>query len=489
MKPPARAAAVRGDDYQYAIGWKEAARALAEPHITSISIEDTGAGSFDDVAVRATGSRADRYIQVKSSNAGKVSIDEDWLTTPATAKGASPLQHFYGTWTQLQARLQAEGRPFVLTLLTNRGFDNTHALLGPGRDNYDSRIRVEEVGRASAASATGQARDAWAAHLGVDVEQLLRFLAVVRWEQAGAESSWRDDAKALMRLAGLRDDDEAVEVGISIIRDLVKTGAGPQTPNQLRILVQQRNLLASEAQVILAVHAIDRPASPDAAHVTLDWVDQFPGPDSWSRYHPTDPTAWTSTFSAALADARTSLELYRARHAQITGAMRLSTFFAVGQELADVRGWVLSLTQRGQTWTTSAPAQAGTAAAVLSDRMLDQGEGLAVAIALSNDLTEDVMDYIQEVRLPVRRVLILGPDAAVAPGPQAVPSNEWLTGWARSARDVVRRASRRMDRVHLFMSAPAAAALLLGHQWNAVPAPTTVYDYDRTHYFPTYLVR
>jgi hypothetical protein len=489
VKPSARAAAVRGDDYQYAIGWKEAARALAEPHITSISIEDAGAGSFDDVAVRGSGPRPDRYLQVKSSNAGKVSIDEDWLTTPATAKGLSPLQHFHRTWTQLQAQLLAERRPFELTLLTNRGFDNTHPLLGAGRDNYHGQVRTEEVRRAGSTSLMGQARDAWAAHLGVDVEELLNFLAVVRWEQAGAESSWRDDAKALMRLAGLRDDDEAVEIGIAMVRELVKTGAGPQTPDQLRVAVRDRNLLASEARVILAVHAIDRPASPDVAHVTLDWVDQFPGPDAWSRYHPSDPAAWTDTFPSDLARARTSLELYRARHAFITGAMRLSTFFAVGRELADVRRWVLSLDQHGRTWTTGASAQADVTPSILLDEEVDQGEGLAVALALSNDLAEDVVDFIREETLPVRRVLALSPGAGVDPGPQAVPSDAWLMGWTRNVRDTVRRASRPADRVHLFMSAPAAAALMLGHQWNAMPAPTTVYDFDKRRYYPTYHLR
>ena len=81
-------------------------------------------------------------------------------------------------------------------------------------------------------------------------------------------------------------------------------------------------------------------------------------------------------------------------------------------------------------------------------------------------------------------VIVLGPDGA--PGQTAVPSNGWLTAWTRSARDTIRLAARRADRVHLFMSAPASAALLLGHAWNTVPAATTAYDFDRRDYFPTF---
>ena len=482
MKPPARAAAVRGDDYQYAVAWVHACNTLSDPGIASVSIEDAGAGHFDDVAVRRNDDRPDRFFQVKSSNAGDVAIDEAWLTKPATERGRSPLQHFYRTSQDLTAR----GRPFELTLLTNRAFDNDHALLGAARDNYDCRIRVDEVRQAGARSKVGKARDAWVEHLDIDLDDLLTFLSVVRWEQAGAEETWRETAKPMMKLAGLRNDDEAVEIGIAIIRELVKSGGGPQTPDQLRRAVDNNNLLASSAELILAVHAIDRPKSPDMAHVTIDWVDQFTGMDAWSRYRAADPAAWTSTFPADLTRARTSLEVYRARRVLVTGALRLSTHFAVGYELADVRRWVLAVDQRGTIWTTDADPSPHLVASVLLEKPIGQGKDLAVAIALSNDLTDDVCTYIEEQQLPIATILTLGPDAV--PGATAVPSNAWLTAWVRSARDTISRAARRAERVHLFMNAPASAALMLGHQWNTVPAPTTVYDFDRRDYFPTFHV-
>lgn len=479
-RPPARAAAVRGDNYQYAIGWDYACRALTDPGIASISIEDAGAGQFDDLAVRRTDAHSDEYFQVKSSNFGNKAVTDDWLTTAVSDAGHSPLQHFHRTW----RALSAAGRPFRLTLLTNRGFDYEHAILGGLRDNYDSVISVDRLRAAGPNSAVGKTRKAWATHLGVDTDELLSFLAVVQWQQSGPEATWRDNAKPRMELAGLRNDDGAVEIGIAIIRELVMRGTGPQTPDDLRRLVDQRDLLATTAQLTLAVHAIDRPASPHSANVTLDWVDRYTGDDPWRRHHTADPTDWTVRFPADLKQARTSLEVFRARRAFVTGAMRLGAHFAVGNELADVRHWVLAVDQRGQTWTTDAAPEPDVVATVLAEEAIGAGTEVAVGIALTNDVTADVVHYVKDEQLPVQTVLVLGPDGA--PGPAAVPSNGWLTAWTRSARDQVRRAAKHADRVHLFMSAPASAALLLGHAWNAVPAPTTVYEFDGRDYFPTF---
>lgn len=482
MSTPARGAAVRGDNYQYALGWLHAADALTDRGVEVVSIEDASAGQFDDLVVRRRDDMPDRYYQVKSSNSGNVTIDEDWLTTPATVAGRSALQHFHATW----RTVSAVGRPFVLTLITNRGFDATHPLLGQLRDNYSARIRVDELREKGPRSAAGKARGAWSAHLGVDDDELLEFLTVVRWEQAGPEASWRDHAKRAMRLAGLRDDDEAVEVGIAIVREWVMTGAGPQAPDDIRRIVDARNLLADSAELTLVVNGIDRPSSADRANVTIDWVDRFGDDQAARRYQVSDTRDWTDRFPTDLNRARTSLEAYRARRVLVTGAMRQAMHFAVGHTLADVRRWVLAVNQRGQIWSTDAPPQDDVHARVVDRRRLDRGDDLAIAVALANDISDAVCAYVEGQGLPVGTVLTLGPDGPS--GGASVTSNEWLTAWVRSARDIIRSETNAASRLHLFLSAPASAALMLGHQWNTLPAPTTVYEFDLQTYFPTFHV-
>lgn len=475
----ARSAAVRGDQYQYALAWRYACDALTDPGVKSISIEDPSGGHFDDVVVRRRDSLPDRYFQVKSSNSGSGVVSENWLMTSATPAGRSPLQHFYATW----QNLSGGARPFALTLYTNRGIEGSDPILGALRDNKDAGIRVADLRSATSGSAPGRARSRWFEHLGCTEGELYAFLDDVRWVQAGPEAGLREDAVAPMRLAGLRHDDEAVELGIAYIRELVTDAIGSRTRDQLRDDLAARNMFAGDAELVLAVNAIDRPSSPSHAHACLDWVDRFDGTEARVRHHPVDADDWNGLFRTDLQQMRVQLEAYPTRRACVSGAMRLATHFAVGFELPDVRRWVLSVDQRGTTWSTD--VQPSNSAVVrLSEVSIEQGNDVAVAVALSNDISDDVLEYVRASRLPVSNVLILKPEDG--PGLSSVPDASWLAGWVQSARDQVRRPARRATGVHLFMSTPAAAAVFLGHRWNTVPGPLTVYDFDGREYFPTF---
>lgn len=257
MNLPPRAAAVRGDDYQHAIGWHWACRALNEPDIVSVSIEDAHGGHFDDVVIRRA-QDPDIYIQSKSSNYGNVVVNTAWLTTKDKPNGRSPLQHFHATW----RALREAGKPFELILLTNRGFDHTDALLGGLRDLISEKIDSGKVRAAGARSAIGKTRSVWLDNLDVDIDELADFLGDVEWKSGGSERDWDQNAKPLMRLAGLRNDDEAVTIGKAIVRSWVTNGAGAQSRQDVQRQVAERQLLARTGTLVLAVHAIDRNPMP-----------------------------------------------------------------------------------------------------------------------------------------------------------------------------------------------------------------------------------
>jgi hypothetical protein len=143
-----------------------------------------------------------------------------------------------------------------------------------------------------------------------------------------------------------------------------------------------------------------------------------------------------------------------------------------------VRRWVLDVPQRDEAWTTEAAPQSGVIPHVLARRRVSEGPDVAVAVALANDITDAVASYISAALPHVGELVVLGPEGD--PGGSAVPSNAWLTAWVRAARNEIRRTAASARRIHLFLSGPASAALLLGHQWNTLPAPTTVYEYERT---------
>jgi hypothetical protein len=477
MSLPPRAAAVRGDDYQYAVGWTTACEALCTPDIQSVSIEDAAGGHFDDIVTRRL-SAPDTFIQVKSSNSGNVIIDSTWLLTPAAPKGRSPLQHFHATW----ASLTAAGRPFELILITNRGFDHEDPILGGMRDLITNRIRVDDLQVQSPRSKAGKERQEWATHLGVTEQELLIFLAQVTWRHADAEPHWDERARLLMHKAGLRTDDEAITVGKALIRSWVTTGSGPQTRDDIRRQVAERNLLAKSGTLTLAVHAIDRQAAADPANVELDFIALFDGDKPFARRQLKDPSDWQQVIVPELARAARTLEAYGPRRVHVTGSMRLPLWFAVGRELSDVRQWTLSLDQHGHEWHTS-PAEA-TTPRTLAEVQIGQGTDLAIAAALTHDPTTDIEAYLHEASIPVGVLLSLGPEGD--PGYQSVPNGQWAAGWARAARDQARSAARMHGarRIHLFMAAPQAIALMLGHHWNLTP-PTTLYEHRPPGYFPS----
>lgn len=225
MTLPARAAPLRGDDYQHAIGWLWACRMLeGAAEIASVSVEDAGSKAFDDVVVRRIRG-ADIYIQAKSSNYGNKIVDTDWLLTPDAPTGRSPLQHFHDTY----VKLTAEDGDFSLELWTNRGFDHTNPLLGGLRDQKHDKIDTSQMLAKGPRSAVGKERRLWAAHLDVSANDLAVFLDVVRWKHTASELDIRKQAKPLMKLAGLRSDDRAVILGVYMIRGWVTDGLGPQS--------------------------------------------------------------------------------------------------------------------------------------------------------------------------------------------------------------------------------------------------------------------
>lgn len=477
MNLPARAAAIRGDTFQHALGWWRACVALRDEDVVSVSIEDPSSGAFDDVVVRRT-SGSTEYWQAKSSNSGSVVIDETWLCTPSTAAGKSPLKHFYDTW----QRLATEGQPLELTLASNRAFDHNSKILGL-RDLLTERIVRDGLLAGGSRSDLGKERKRWAAHLQVSEEQLADFLSQLRLYSV-SEPALRDLAKGEMAQVGLRPDDEAVTLGIAMVAGWVMRGDGSQSRSAIREQVAAANLLARPGVLQFRVHAIDRSPWADPATVELDIVDWYDGDDPRQRYR-LQNHGWNDDVLPELKRRVRDLEQFGPKRVLVSGNMRLPLWFSVGFLLPDIRGWVVSTTQRETEWASSdAPTTPPTVVADSSP--VAAGTDLAVAINLTADITHPVEHYLTASGLPVPALLTL--TTSSGPGHQSIPDGAFAAGWARGARDRIAAAVRehRATQVHLFFAAPAGAALLLGHSWNTLP-PTTLYEYvpAEAAYYPT----
>jgi hypothetical protein len=470
--PPARAAVLHGDDYQHIIGLYHALKVVVETDFDSVSIEDADGGAFDDVVVRPTATSAvpAKYIQVKTGMYNNVVIDSDWLTKTRTPRGKSPLQHFYKTWSDRVA----DGSPFELEMFSNKNYDHNDPVLE--LISHQSRcVPRPKLDQLASGSRGGQQLTEWAEHLGIGLEELKVFLTAVKFRHGEEEGSWVERCGPLMRLAHMRGDLPAVIVAHTMVRDWVKVGVGRRTAEEILTDLAEFGLVARDGEVVLAVHGIDRVLLPFRPNAEVDFVDLYEGDTPFERRCLREAADWEGVVLPQLEQAKRTLLGFDTKRVRVAAAMRLPMYFAVGRTFSDVGHWTLSCRQRGIEWSTTVKREAAEVH-VRRTEDIDAGDDLAVVVALTLDPTDDVLGYIKAAGLPVGRLMTL----TVEKGPEddSVPGPGWAARWVRRARDEVRAACKQLGsgHVHLFMAAPAGAAMIMGHHWNMVPS-TTVYDH------------
>ena len=478
----ASGARIQGDDYQHLYAWWQALRLLTpRTDVTRIEVEALSAGNVDDVVVRRT-SGPDEYTQVKYSVDASKPVSSEWFTTRGPGAGSkSPLERFMASWHLLKSK----GTAPDLLLFTNRVLDPTDPVL---------KLRCGTTGTLGQRLATERPRSAarkaiaeWVNHAGVPEEELLELLC--RLGLKTDQGPWSDlvnVASDRMGYAGLRTSDTDVEIGVAVIRAMVKSGKRTLNRNELCAEIERRGLSGDNSYSTLVVEAIDRAPWSDAGQVRLDWVDLFVGDEPRARRQLRDPNNWNGRLRPDLIAAAKALKATGNDRVMVRGYMRLALWFMCGVELPDIRQHQVACKQKGQLWSSEIPPTAFKLADTVVD--LSQGPDLAVGLSVTNGITADVVSYCKQVNLPVARYVDLSPQGGV--GPLSLPDAGAAIGWAHATRDSIRAAVRDSGarRVHLFMSAPAGAALLLGHIWNRV-GTTIVYEdlspgYVSTFEFP-----
>lgn len=465
----ASGARIQGDDYQHLYAWWQALRLLTpRTDVTQIDVEALSAGNVDDVVVRRA-SGPDEYTQVKYSVDASKPVSSEWFTTRGSGAGSkSPLERFMASWHQLKSK----GTLPDLLLFTNRVLDPTDPILmlrSGATGTLGQRLAAE-----GPRSAARRALAEWVKHTGVTELELMGLL--LRMGLKTDQGSWSDlvtVASDRMGYAGLRAADTDVEVGIAVIRAMVKSGKRTLNCSELRAEIERRGLGGDKSYATLVVEAIDRAPWSDAGQVRLDWVDLFAGDEPRARRQLRDPGNWNRRLRPDLADAAKALKATGNDRIMVRGYMRLAPWFMCGVELPDTRQHQVACKQRGQLWSSDiAPT-----AFKLADATVDllQGPDLAVGLSVTNAITADVVSYCKQVNLPAARYVDFSPQGGV--GPFSLPDAAAAVGWAHAAREGIRAAVRDSGarRVHLFISAPAGAALLLGHIWNRVGV-TVVYE-------------
>lgn len=467
-----------GDDYQHLVSWYNALRMLDPTgDVIAISIEAAEAGIVDDLLVHHRNGN-DEHYQIKFSVDASHPIDNAWWTSPSKS-GPSILQRF---WDSFQ-RLSKPGYRPRLSLFTNRPIDPYDPLLKlreSGRGCLGQRLRLE-----TPRSEAGKRRAAWAAHLGISEERLLEMLDNL--ELLTDQGPWSPLVVATgdrMAAVRLKRDELSVEQGIVACRNWAKAGITRVDLAMLEAEIRRRSLLGEAAWATFVVQAIDHHPWAEGAQASLDWVDLFDGDRPEARRRLKDPTLWNGRLVNELRAACARLDAARYDRVLVRGHMRLPIAFMVGRCLPAVRNIHLACMQRQQQWTTEAKA---VAADVLSKtEELGLGDELAIGLSVARSLGDDVVGYVREGGLPVRRFVHLHLPEVHG---QSMPDAGYAMGWAMKVVELISREARKdkAPKIHLFLATPFGAALFLGHVWNRLP-PTQIYEDIGSAYEPTFFV-
>jgi hypothetical protein len=463
-----------GDYYQWLVAWESCLTLLREnatrSHnpIRAVGVELDGVGNLDDV-VLLRDAPPNTYKQVKYAVDSTTPVNEEYLTKPSASGGPSILKKIAKTWRELTA----DGGSADVRLVTNRAADPEDDLMA-GRDARTGLL-MPKAAVGGAKSLRGKARARWAQEAGVTEAELIDLLSVLRFDLPLDMVRFQENLQLLMTVTGLRHDQQALEKGVGWVAKMVREGHRKLTKTMIEAAVTELELKAGPARAILSIATLKPDPLASEADYAIDWIDRFDGDSDYTKRRPLSPHMWDQL--------QTDIEAAPGHlpagttDVSVTGSIRLAPAFLVGTTFRMVTGTDLAAVQRGragsQLWSTNDPFDIPQAPGVI-EHDISQGDEIAVAIAVATDPTDDVLDYLDEQNLPVSKLIVLTPPSGTA-NDGSVPNSTAANALAVGIRDHVRRSTRRVRRMHLFLACPMGLAVLLGHRWNRL-CQTIVYE-------------
>ncbi|MBK6873550.1 MAG: SAVED domain-containing protein [Kineosporiaceae bacterium] len=457
-------ARLQGDDVQHLIAWYHVlCTQRVDNRVTALAVEAAGAGNVDDLTLEfADGTR--EYWQVKASVDTSTPLTEAWLFA-LSRKGPSLLQRLHTSW---QALAQGGRRP-RLVLATTKSIDPEDEVL-THRAVVDGRL-ADALGTAALATA----RTRWAQHLGVNAAELLDFLSDLEIRHGQTEREWRSKVHDAAYGAGVQRTAAAIALGLQRVRDWVKRPRTVLTPASINAALIDLRILDTDPHRRMILQALEHHPDAGSATYSTDWVSLFDGDDPRTRRAFKDPSS-AAVVKTDLAVARRRLRAAGISALEVAGTMRLPLWFTVGTELTQTAGFVLTTRAGRECWSsdTRPDPDPGLCFTLDDPKAIRPGLPLVVSINISLDIHRDVQTYASST-LPEANVLKI---ALPRPSGHAVEDQAHATGIAVSIRDGLRTLWRddSPSEIHVFLAAPSAVVLFLGHLWDRMPSTTVYWD-------------
>ncbi len=240
----------------------------------------------------------------------------------------------------------------------------------------------------------------------------------------------------------------------------------------LHAFVRRHTPVLGEGGRSLRIDLFTRVAGPANTDLTLDWRAQFP------EGEPASMEAW-ARMQAALSDLTPVVAQLGARGIRLSGNSHLSAAVALGYAFPRPSGFSFEISQYDVWWWSIGPDVASPLE-IISQQLDPSRKDILLVIAISRPeivpeatrfATQAGVKYGGRIEAKVRG----------GPGPTALAGPDE----ARAAvRDIIRaltdaRASWGSGTVHMFVAAPFAFAVLLGHHLNAC-GPIQVYEHSKS---------
>lgn len=471
-----------GDEYQNLVAWNAALHALLmERDVVAVTVERPDSGNVDDVVVeRADGSA--EYTQVKHAVDAKTPVGYRWLTARQGAGGKSLLKKFYDSYCQLSAGT----RPPAMCLVTDREIDPGDSVMRL-LDRRTCRL-VPDIRRSEA----DEGRRHWAEHLEIDEDELVRFLASLRFSTSRSFPDEEKHARELMNAAGLNHNQRALDSAHGFVREWVQQRERRLTIAEFRERAEERVGRRRPPGALVVIEAIDDdPHRADAAEV-IRFVDKYRGDSPHRRRELHDPAQWQA-INTEIIEAAERLRGRGVGRVLVRGAMRLPVWFAAGAAFRHVRGFEVAAMQGQDAWASedAAPSSTQGNESLVRTNNTETGLGpdLAIAVGIATDPHDEALKHIETEELPIGTFTSITPSSG--PSQTAISSSASAATVAISIRHAIGRTliDTRAEHIHLFLATPGALALLLGHRWNALRT-TTVYEHlgIGRGYIPTFVV-
>ena len=464
--PSASSARLKGDDYQHLFAWLHilSLRAYGRRPLR-VCVEVPKAGALDDVVTHFE--QDSFYYQVKFHVDHRDYYDSQSLMAISSGSKQSLLQKIYKGWEAISSITDSP----TAVLMTNWTW-NPKDPLGALIDGTTLMMK-DEFFSSGENTAIGSIRQEWATHLGLTPAELEAFMRSFKI-RLGFECTHDLIERVMERMAsmGLRYDLSAVYAGIGQVRKWIESGVVVVDDAALDEAIEALNLKAAdpEKSATVHLHTIVHRSFVDMADYELDWVDHFPLTPTGTRSRvPLGENAWQVHMLPELIDLRKQVDqVPDLRRLKMRGQARLAPWMATGFVFCDTAGYVLEATLGDQRCRTDAsPSEDFDLAQPVVLDMEEGGSGLAVGISVSVDVQDDVMSYL-DGQADFGQAIFLVPIREV--GRDAIRGCGDLVALARKVKAIVRSQVRRSksDRIGVFYSGPAAGALFIGHQLNAV---------------------